>query len=154
MNIKGRQLQCKHCGSTDFAHRQAQLNTSFMEMFDLGWLNKSADVYVCSSCGFLHWFLDPLIDRVAEASVNGDAEPRMPVVQSSDDYVAPAEEPSPDDLSEPSECLSCGKMIPAGSAKCPSCGWSYQVGKDEDVGPPVKPPEQLGGNDESESQGE
>jgi hypothetical protein len=39
----------------------------------------------------------------------------------------PVEEPLPeDDLSEPTECLSCHRGIPAGAASCPGCGWSYK----------------------------
>jgi ribosomal protein L40E len=32
-----------------------------------------------------------------------------------------------DDASEESDCLKCGAKIPAGSSKCNSCGWSYQL---------------------------
>src|SRR5262249_24490978 len=39
----------------------------------------------------------------------------------------PVEEPLPeDDLSEPTEYLSCHRGIPAGAASCPGCGWSYK----------------------------
>jgi hypothetical protein len=32
-----------------------------------------------------------------------------------------------DSLKEsPEPCIKCGKIIPAYSTKCPSCGWSYQ----------------------------
>jgi hypothetical protein len=40
--------------------------------------------------------------------------------------VAPEELPTEDDLTEPTECLECHKTIPAGSAICPACGWSYK----------------------------
>jgi hypothetical protein len=52
----------------------------------------------------LHSFLKPYIGR---------------------EEVAPEELPTEDDVSEPTECLECHKTIPAGSAKCPACGWSY-----------------------------
>ena len=32
-----------------------------MAFFDLDWLNKSAEVFVCEECGKLEWFLDPSI---------------------------------------------------------------------------------------------
>jgi hypothetical protein len=103
VQVKHRPLHCKHCGKGQFVHRTAQLNTAFFEFLDLGWLNKSADIYVCTHCGFLHWFLEP------------QAEQQLPAE-------ARATE---DDLSEAIECLACHKSIPAGAAKCPSCGWSY-----------------------------
>ncbi|MGB8355667.1 MAG: hypothetical protein WCD79_17340 [Chthoniobacteraceae bacterium] len=28
---------------------------------------------------------------------------------------------------EPTECLSCGTMIPAGVTHCPKCGWTYET---------------------------
>ncbi len=99
VQIKDRPLQCKHCGRVHFVHRTAQLNTAFMEFLELGWLNKSADIYACTHCGFLHWFLEPDLGK----------------------------EPTPeDDLEEPTECLECHQMIPADAAKCPACGWSYK----------------------------
>jgi ribosomal protein L40E len=31
-----------------------------------------------------------------------------------------------DDVSEPTVCLKCGARIPAGTAECPHCGWTYR----------------------------
>jgi hypothetical protein len=31
----------------------------------------------------------------------------------------------PDDTSAPVRCLACGATIPAGSSRCPVCGWTY-----------------------------
>ncbi|MEM9594839.1 MAG: hypothetical protein AAGD06_11265 [Acidobacteriota bacterium] len=59
MDVHGGKLICKHCGHNGFAHRRAQLNTAGLTLFDLDFLNKSADVYACKRCGFLHWFLPP-----------------------------------------------------------------------------------------------
>ena len=52
-------LACAHCGRTVFVARRAQLNTALATFVNLDWLNESADVYVCSQCGHLHWFLTP-----------------------------------------------------------------------------------------------
>lgn len=118
VKIKERPLQCKHCGRGQFVLRTAQLNTAFLEFLDLGWLNKSADIYVCTHCGFLHWFLEPQVEQQVPADVQATQDDREQVV---------AEEPlAEDDLAEPTECLACHQRIPAGSAKCPSCGWSYK----------------------------
>jgi hypothetical protein len=56
--IGGVRLSCKHCGGEAFTHRQGQLNTAAMSFLNLDWLNRSADIYVCDGCGFLHWFLE------------------------------------------------------------------------------------------------
>jgi hypothetical protein len=118
VQIKDQLLQCKHCERSKFVLRTAQLNTAFLEFLDLGWLNNSADIYVCTHCGFLHWFLDPEVDQQAPADVPAAEADREQAV---------AEEPATeDDLSEPTECLECHKAIPAGSDKCPACGWSYK----------------------------
>jgi hypothetical protein len=122
VQIKNRPLQCKHCGRGQFVHRNAQLNTSFLEFFDLGWLNKSADVYICTCCGLLHWFLDPQVEGPAPVEKTG--QPAL--VKEAQEPIPVEEAALPDDLSEPAACLACGQRIPAGSDKCPSCGWSYK----------------------------
>jgi O-antigen ligase len=44
-----------------------------------------------------------------------------------DQFVAPEvlEAPLHDDASEPAPCPACRAVIPAGSSRCPSCGWTY-----------------------------
>ena len=59
VTIGGIKLVCKHCGHERFASRSALLNTSGLTFFDLDWLNKNAEVFVCTRCGFLHWVLPP-----------------------------------------------------------------------------------------------
>jgi predicted nucleic-acid-binding Zn-ribbon protein len=61
MNVNGYPLKCSHCGGKDFSFRKALLNTTGMTFLDLDWLNKSADVFSCSSCGRLEWFLDATV---------------------------------------------------------------------------------------------
>jgi predicted nucleic-acid-binding Zn-ribbon protein len=56
--INGKTLTCIHCGGDSFDERQAQLNTAGMTFLKLDWLNKSATVFVCETCGRLEWFLD------------------------------------------------------------------------------------------------
>ncbi|HXF96675.1 MAG TPA: hypothetical protein VNI61_11310 [Gemmatimonadales bacterium] len=55
--VGGRPLTCQVCGHTRFRRRRAKLNTTWMTFFELDWLNRSADCYVCDRCGFVHWFL-------------------------------------------------------------------------------------------------
>ena len=61
ISINGKALKCSHCNGQLFTNRKAQLNTAGMAFFDLDWLNKSAEVFVCEECGKLEWFLDPSI---------------------------------------------------------------------------------------------
>lgn len=51
------ELECKHCRHTTFVMRKSQLNTALLTFLNLDWLNASAEVYVCTRCGYLHWFL-------------------------------------------------------------------------------------------------
>lgn len=67
--ISGKTLKCQHCGHEDFEQSKAQLNTSIMSMFDLDWLNKSSTIYICSICGKIEWFTNPIegyIDKMEE----------------------------------------------------------------------------------------
>jgi ribosomal protein L40E len=34
--------------------------------------------------------------------------------------------PALDYPSEPTQCLSCGAMLPSGGTQCPACGWTYE----------------------------
>ena len=101
-NVK---LKCKHCDHDRFYSGQYLLNTVGLTLLGIDWLNRTADVFICSQCGFLHWFL-AFPSEIRKGSV-------------------PCEE-APDDLSEPCQCVSCGAEIPEGVDKCPSCGWSYK----------------------------
>lgn len=57
MTIDGKPLACGHCGNDVFLARIVQLNTRLATFLGLDWLNESADVFVCSKCGQLYWFL-------------------------------------------------------------------------------------------------
>jgi hypothetical protein len=50
-------LQCQICKNGLFWQREAQLNTAIATLFRLDWTNQSANCYVCSKCGYIHWFL-------------------------------------------------------------------------------------------------
>lgn len=107
--VHGIPLVCKHCGNGEFAHRRAQLNAPFFSFFDLFWLPATADVYTCTRCGFLHWF----ISQASEEPLPGET----------------AFESEPPESKPPStaiQCLACGATIPADANTCPKCGWSYE----------------------------
>jgi DNA-directed RNA polymerase subunit RPC12/RpoP len=63
--VSGKPLHCQHCSHRLFFQQQAQLNTAFLSLINLDWLNRSADIYVCERCGFLHWFLGSLAEEDA-----------------------------------------------------------------------------------------
>lgn len=49
-------VRCLFCGAGEFTKRDIQLNTSGMELLDLGWANKTATALICLSCGFVQTF--------------------------------------------------------------------------------------------------
>ena len=56
-DIAGKPLRCQHCGHDEFTTREAQLHTATLTFFNLEWLGKNADLYICGRCGFIHWFV-------------------------------------------------------------------------------------------------
>jgi hypothetical protein len=54
--IADRPLACLVCGSGQFWNQEVKLNTTGMELLDLGWANQSALGLICASCGFVHEF--------------------------------------------------------------------------------------------------
>jgi hypothetical protein len=57
VTVAGFELRCEICKNQHFWWRKAQLNTAVASFFDFDWANPSADCYVCSQCGYIHWFL-------------------------------------------------------------------------------------------------
>lgn len=54
--IANQQLHCAFCRRDRFQHRKATMRGRAAAIFDLEWLGKSADCYVCVHCGHVHWF--------------------------------------------------------------------------------------------------
>jgi hypothetical protein len=57
--LAGIKLTCKHCAHDRFNTRNALLNTKVLTFFEADWLANTAEVFVCTHCGFLHWVLPP-----------------------------------------------------------------------------------------------
>ena len=57
VEVLDRTLQCVVCQHGEFHKRSAQLNTAGLTFLDLDWANRSADLYVCARCGYIHWFV-------------------------------------------------------------------------------------------------
>jgi len=51
------ELHCEICKNNTFWTREAQLNTAVASFFSLDWTNPTATCHVCSTCGYIHWFL-------------------------------------------------------------------------------------------------
>lgn len=98
--VKDIPLTCKHCGGDSFVETRGQLTTPLKNFLGIDWSEPCADVYVCTRCGFLHWFLGrDLIEQAVSDAMELDTD-----------------------------CLSCGATVPAASDVCPRCGWSYRQG--------------------------
>ena len=54
--IKGKLVNCPHCGNTQFLQKQILLNTPGMTFFSLDWANKTASVLICTKCSQILWF--------------------------------------------------------------------------------------------------
>ena len=98
--IADRLLRCQHCGHQQFFEKSAQLNTEFLTFLKLDWLNQSGRLFVCSRCGFIHWFLPTVWTSQSIEVFEGE--------------------------DSPVECLSCNSILPSGTTTCPSCGWTYR----------------------------
>lgn len=53
----GKPIACLICGGEHFMPREIKLNTTGLELFDLGWANASATGLVCIACGYVHEFV-------------------------------------------------------------------------------------------------
>jgi len=70
VEVRGKKVTCSHCGGGSFESRRVQLNTAVMTFFNMDFLNKSADVFICSHCGHLEWFLNPDVTDEETVSEN------------------------------------------------------------------------------------
>ncbi len=148
--INGILLRCGHCGSRGFASRKVQLNTALAEFFSAGWLNQSADVFICAKCAQIHWFQfqdetspERMITEVVEEcdvddiAIEGETAPVRVVAEVDSDRDVDGINIGGETASDPDmsglddnydvECMQCGQMIPAGQSACVRCGWTYKV---------------------------
>ena len=49
-------IRCLFCQGEEFRKRSVQLNSSGMELMNLGWANEAATGLICSHCGYVHLF--------------------------------------------------------------------------------------------------
>ena len=55
--IDDKKLVCMFCSNDTFSTRVEQLHSPTRTIFNLEWTDKTATCFVCSSCGYLHWFM-------------------------------------------------------------------------------------------------
>jgi predicted nucleic-acid-binding Zn-ribbon protein len=56
VSVAGRALACVVCGNATFHERDSLLNTRLATFFKLDWANAQAINYICTRCGYIHWF--------------------------------------------------------------------------------------------------
>jgi ribosomal protein L37E len=55
--IDNKQLICMFCSNKTFHTRTEQLHSPGRTFLNLEWTDRTATCFVCSSCGFIHWFM-------------------------------------------------------------------------------------------------
>jgi hypothetical protein len=119
--IAGYPVICAHCTHDVFFARRVLLQGRPLMLLDPNWTQ--AVNYICVRCGHLMWFYD--LPKDAESRIGDDGlteellegEESPPVTEDAGEVFS---------ATEPTECLSCGEMIPTEKSECPSCHWSYR----------------------------
>lgn len=57
VEVENKKLLCTHCGHDHFRKREGLLATTWVTLFQFTFWNESARCFVCTNCGFVHWFL-------------------------------------------------------------------------------------------------
>ena len=79
--VHGKGLRCQHCGHDRFRHETTTVDReAWGGLFRMEGGHR-AEIYICGSCGFLHWFF-PVIDEGLRARDSDELRPMR---------VAPAE---------------------------------------------------------------
>jgi len=55
--VGGKILLCVVCGNISFNERTSLLNTRGGELFGVAWADRSATNCICTSCGYVFWFV-------------------------------------------------------------------------------------------------
>jgi predicted nucleic-acid-binding Zn-ribbon protein len=54
--VVGKRVACSHCGDSSFMAQEILLNTWLLSLLRIDWLDSSATVLTCKTCGHLTWF--------------------------------------------------------------------------------------------------
>jgi hypothetical protein len=55
-------ITCGFCHGDAFRAREVKLNSSGMELLNLGWANESATGLICWTCGYVQLFMNDALD--------------------------------------------------------------------------------------------
>ena len=61
--VIGKQVTCSQCGHDRFKMRETLLNSWFLSLISLEWLDPSASALICQNCGKLTWFSQKTTDK-------------------------------------------------------------------------------------------
>ncbi len=109
------QLFCNSCEFEQFYSGKCEPKSAGINIPGMDLSGRSIDVFICAKCGYVHWFMSAQTAEIKSTPVG----PETPAGK------IPVEADQPD-LSEPSECMSCGRTIPQGVDRCIYCGWTYK----------------------------
>ena len=56
VEVSGKSLACQVCGNATFWRKDAVLHGALASFVSLEWLSPKCVCFICSSCGFVHWF--------------------------------------------------------------------------------------------------
>jgi predicted nucleic-acid-binding Zn-ribbon protein len=62
VTVYGKALNCLVCGGTQFWDRELKMNSTGMELLDLGWANASSLGLICVRCGYVHEFVGDAVE--------------------------------------------------------------------------------------------
>jgi hypothetical protein len=68
--VHNRPLHCLICGGREFWDRKVKLNSTGLELLDLGWANRSALGLICVHCGFVHEFVGDAVQLGKQPKVD------------------------------------------------------------------------------------
>jgi rubrerythrin len=108
-------LICNQCENDQYYSSKYNPGKEGLNFLGFDGNSNSVDVFICSKCGYIHLFASSLPSEMPVSTLSSET---------SEESVIP--EKDPDKLAGPSECMSCGKLIPEGVDHCPSCGWTYK----------------------------
>lgn len=55
--VDGRTLLCVVCASDGFRVRRTKTHPGLAAFFGSEWIDLSAECYICTACGYVHWFM-------------------------------------------------------------------------------------------------
>jgi hypothetical protein len=57
VTVDDKPLICAACGHDRYRQRGSLLNSQGGEFFGFAWADQKATNFICTNCGYIHWFL-------------------------------------------------------------------------------------------------